>query len=98
MPNIKSQAKRVRQDEKRRLRNKAIKSNLKSLTAQFEKSLQEKDIEASENLIKQVIRATDKAASKGTLHKKRAAGKKSKLVKQMSKTDFKKTKKSTKES
>lgn len=68
----KSAKKRVRQDVKRRLRNKSVLSNLKTKLKAYKASL----VEGGENrdeLLRKVISAYDKAASKGIIHKKNAS-------------------------
>ncbi len=77
MANIKSAKKRIRQNEKRRLRNKSYKSFLKTITKKY---LKEKDPEKKKELLKKVYSAYDKAVSKGILHKNTVARKKSKLT------------------
>lgn len=73
MPNIKSAKKRVRVTARRTLRNKMIKSNLKTL-------LRKAFAEGSDKNTKLLaISAIDKAVSKGILHKNNAARKKSRL-------------------
>lgn len=79
MANIKSQKKRIRQNEKRRLRNKSIKSDLK--TAVKKVSLAEGE-EAAE-MFRAAQKKIDKAVTKGVLHPRTAARKKSRLAKQL---------------
>ncbi len=76
MANIKSAKKRIKQNEKRRLRNKAYKSFLKTITKKY---LREEDPEKKKELLKKVYSAYDRAVSKGILHKNTVARKKSKL-------------------
>ncbi len=77
MANIKSQIKRNRQNEKRRLRNKATRSELRTREkAAFEAAGSDNEAEA----LRQAIRRIDKAAQKGVIHKNTAARKKSRLV------------------
>lgn len=79
MPNIKSAAKRTRQTAKRELRNKRIKSLLKTSIRRFEEALQSGDQEAARNKLDAAVRQIDKAAAKGIVHKNNAARKKSSL-------------------
>lgn len=79
MANIKSAAKRARQNIKRRERNKRIKSLVKTSIRQFEESLQSGDPEEARLKLKSAIRRIDKAAAKGVVHKNNAARKKSRL-------------------
>jgi small subunit ribosomal protein S20 len=75
--NIKSQIKRNRQNEGRRVRNKSVRTALKSSAKKVESAAVEGDAEA---LLRQATRALDKAASKGVIHKRAAARRKSRLV------------------
>ncbi len=77
MANIKSQIKRNRQNEKRRLRNKAVKSSLKTAIRKYNQALQAGDAENAETLLRDASRKLDKAASKGVIHKNQAANRKS---------------------
>ena len=82
MANIKSQIKRNRQTEKRRLRNKGVRSELRTRTKAAVMAAESgEDTEAALRL---AIKRIDKAASKGVIHKNTAARKKSRLVKQVS--------------
>jgi small subunit ribosomal protein S20 len=81
MANIKSQIKRNRQNEKRRERNKAVKSSLKTSTKKVHGAVAEGDAEAATARQREAARAYDKAASKGVLHKRTAARRKSRLAK-----------------
>ena len=77
MANIKSQIKRNRQNEKRRQRNRAVRSELHSR----EKSAVAAAGTAHEaDALRQTIKRIDKAAAKGIIHKNTAARKKSRLV------------------
>jgi small subunit ribosomal protein S20 len=79
MANIQSQKKRNRQNEVRRQRNKSVSSDLKTSIKKVEVAAAAG--EPTEELLKSAQRTIDKAASKGTLHKKTAARKKSRLAK-----------------
>jgi small subunit ribosomal protein S20 len=79
--NIKSQIKRNRQNEKRRLRNKAVKSSLKTAIRKFNEAVQEGDATSAEALLRDASRKLDKAASKGVIHKNQAANRKSAITK-----------------
>ncbi len=80
LPNIKQQEKRMRQAEKRRMRNKSRKSEIKTYIRRFEAALQRGDREESELYLAKAIKALDKAASDGILHKNNAANRKSRLT------------------
>jgi small subunit ribosomal protein S20 len=80
--NIKSQIKRNRQNEKRRVRNKAVRSELKTRTKTAVTATDEGADNADE-LTHAAIRKLDKAASKGVIHKNSAARRKSRLMKRL---------------
>lgn len=77
MANIKSQKKRILTNEKARLRNKAVKSALKTHIRKFNEAAAAGDAEKAQELAKTACRALDKAASKGVIHKNQAANRKS---------------------
>lgn len=83
MANIKSQKKRIKTNEKRRLRNKSYKSELKTLVRKTREAIAAKDPEAAEAALRITGRKLDKAVSKGVIHKNQAANRKSKLAKQV---------------
>ena len=76
--NIKSQIKRNRQNERRRVRNKAIRSELKTVAKKVRAAVTEG--EAAEDAFAQAARQLDKAASKGAMHKRAAARRKSRMA------------------
>jgi len=79
--NIKSQIKRNRQNEKRRLRNKSVKSSLKTAIRKFNEATATGDAESATALMRDASRKLDKAVSKGVIHKNNAANKKSAMAK-----------------
>ncbi len=81
MANIKSQIKRNRQNEKRRLRNKAVKSSLKTAVRSFREAAAAGDPEKAGAALREASRKLDKAASKGVIHKNQAANRKSAIAK-----------------
>ena len=81
MANIKSQKKRNIQNEKRHQRNVAVKSSLKTSTKKVHASIAAGDAEAAVAGQRETARALDKAASKGIMHKRTVARKKSRLAK-----------------
>ena len=80
MANIKSQIKRNRQNEKRRLRNKAVKSSLKTAIRKFRETASTGDAVAAEALLRSASRSLDKAVSKGVIHKNTGSRKVSRLA------------------
>ena len=80
MANIKSQIKRNKQNEKARLRNKAVKSSLKTSVRKFRVAADSGDVEAAAAAMRDACRSLDKAASKGVIHKNQAANRKSAIA------------------
>jgi len=78
--NIKSQEKRNRTNERRRLRNKSVKSSLHTAVRAFREAAAEGDKEKAGALLSTTSRKLDKAASKGVIHKNQAANRKSALA------------------
>ena len=81
MANIKSQIKRNKQNEKARLRNKAVKSSLKSAVRKFREAADAGDAAAATEAMRAACTSLDKAASKGVIHKSQAANRKSAIAK-----------------
>jgi small subunit ribosomal protein S20 len=79
--NIKSQIKRNRQNEKARVRNKAVKSSLRTAVRQFREAAEAGDQEKTAAALRSATTKLDKAASKGVIHKKQAANRKSAIAK-----------------
>ncbi|MGY1708272.1 30S ribosomal protein S20 [Geodermatophilus sp. SYSU D00758] len=77
MANIKSQMKRIKTNEKRRQRNVAVKSALKTHVRRFRTAADTGDAAAAQEAMQQAVKALDKAASKGIIHKNQAANRKS---------------------
>ncbi|MFH9977753.1 30S ribosomal protein S20 [Streptomyces sp. NPDC017179] len=80
MANIKSQIKRNKTNEKARLRNKAVKSSLKTAVRKAREAVAAGDVEKATELQRAAARQLDKAVSKGVIHKNAAANKKSALA------------------
>ena len=83
MANIKSQIKRNRQNEKRRMRNKSVKSSLKTAIRKFHEATASGDAEAAATLMRDAARKLDKAVSKGVIHKNQAANRKSAIARKL---------------
>ena len=81
MANIKSQIKRNKQNEKARLRNKAVKSSLKTSVRKFREAADTGDADVAAEALQAASRNLDRAASKGVIHKNQAANRKSALAK-----------------
>lgn len=84
MANTRSAEKMIRVAERRRVRNRAVKSAVKTFIRKAERSIFGEGEDAS-TLVAQAISKLDKAASKGVLHKRNAARRKSRLMKKLNK-------------
>jgi small subunit ribosomal protein S20 len=81
--NIKSQIKRNRQNEKRRMRNKSVKSSLKTAIRKFNEATEAGDPDKATALMRDASRQLDRAASKGVIHGNQAANRKSAIAKRL---------------
>ncbi len=81
MANIKSQIKRNKTNEKARLRNKSVKSALKTSVRKFREAADAGDATTVSTALRDASRALDKAASKGVIHANQAANRKSAMAK-----------------
>jgi small subunit ribosomal protein S20 len=79
--NIKSQLKRIKTNEKARLRNKAVKSSLKTSVRKFREAADAGERETALQALQTASRQLDKAASKGVIHANQAANRKSAMAK-----------------
>lgn len=83
MANIKSQIKRIKTNEKARLRNKAVKSSLKTAIRKAREAAAAGDVQKATELQRAAARQLDKAVSKGVIHRNTAARKKSALARRL---------------
>ena len=82
MANIKSQIKRNRQNERRRVANKGVRSELKTRT-KHAVTAAETGADNSAEALRLAVKRIDKAAASGTIHKNQAANRKSRLMKRI---------------
>lgn len=85
MANIKSQMKRNLTNEKRRLRNKAVNSQLRTAVRKAREAITSGDVETATAAMTSASKQLDKAASKGVIHKNQAANRKSALAQAVAK-------------
>jgi small subunit ribosomal protein S20 len=85
MPNHKSAIKRMHQSEKRRLYNRSYRNRARSYVKRARAAMDNKNLSEAEELVREAIRDLDKAATRGVLHKRNAARRKSRLMKQLAK-------------
>jgi small subunit ribosomal protein S20 len=82
MANIRSALKRIRQNEKRRLRNAAIRSGVRSALKSARTAVTEGSPDARDAVVR-TIQTLDKAVTKGVIHRNAAARKKSRLARKL---------------
>ena len=80
MANIKSQIKRIRTNEAARLRNKSVRSSLKTAVRRFREAADAGDRDAALAAMQSESRQLDKAAGKGVIHANQAANRKSAMA------------------
>lgn len=85
MANIKSAIKRIRSSERKRARNKPVRTALKTYIRGAQVQIGGKDVEMSADAVVRAISALDKAASKGIIHANQAARRKSRLMARLNK-------------
>ncbi|HSR51986.1 MAG TPA: 30S ribosomal protein S20 [Acidobacteriota bacterium] len=83
MPNIKSAAKRMRQERVRRARNKIRRRQMRTAIRRFRDMLQEKQLTEAREFLPTVYSEIDKKARKGVIHKNAAARYKARLTKRL---------------
>ena len=81
MANIKSQIKRIKTNDKARLRNKSVRSELKTAVRRFRDAVTAGDTKTIAAELKTASRELDVAVSKGVIHANQAANKKSAMAK-----------------
>ncbi|MEP6630350.1 MAG: 30S ribosomal protein S20 [Lapillicoccus sp.] len=81
MANIKSQLKRIKTNEKRTERNKAVKSELRTWVRRFREAADAGDKSAAHDALQKASTKLDKAVAKGVIHQNQAANKKSAMAK-----------------
>lgn len=83
MANIKSQIKRNRQNEKKRLRNRVVRGKTRTLVAKAKTAIGTGEKDTTAEIVKMAIVALDKAAQQGVIHKNNAARRKGRLMKRL---------------
>ena len=87
MANIKSQIKRIRTNEERRLRNKSVRSAVRTEIRKLREAVDAGNKAAAEAQLRVASRALDKSVSKGVFHRNTAANKKSGMASAFNKMD-----------
>ena len=83
MPVTKSAKKQMRVDERRRLRNRSIRSVVKTHITKTERLIFSGELEAAQGAVVAAISSLDRAAEKGVIHPNNAARRKSRLMKKL---------------
>ena len=83
MPQIKSDMKRVKVTEKKNMRNRVLKSSLKTTLKKFDSACADKNVGEAETLFVEATSAVDKAVTKGILHRNTANHKKAYLARHL---------------
>jgi small subunit ribosomal protein S20 len=81
--NIKSQIKRIKQNEKAHQRNKSVKTELRTHVRKFREAVETGNVEAATTALQVASRKLDKAVAKGVIHKNQAANRKSAIAKKL---------------
>lgn len=83
LANLKSAIKRNRQNKKRRLRNRVYRGQARTFVRDARAALLAEDLDEARESTLMAVKALDKAAEKGVLHKNNASRRKSRLMKQL---------------
>jgi small subunit ribosomal protein S20 len=83
MPHTASAAKRLRQNEQRRLRNKARSTELKTISKSLLRALNDGKPDEAKNIYRQLTRRLDQAASLKVIHPNHAARTKARMAKRL---------------
>ncbi len=85
MANTKSALKAIRVSEKRRQRGQPVRTSLKTYVKKAVRAVTDVGPSAAEDAVRAAVRALDKAAGKGIIHRNNAARRKSRLMKRLNK-------------
>jgi small subunit ribosomal protein S20 len=83
LANIKSQIKRNKQNEKRRLRNRVVRGSARVAVREARSAINSDSVPEAKAAVLEAISALDKAAEKGVIHKNNAARRKGRLMKRL---------------
>ena len=83
LANTASAKKRIRQNAKRRIRNQIYSSQARTYVKRARIALETNDAESAIDAVRQAVSKLDRAASKGVIHRKNAARRKSRLMKRL---------------
>ena len=83
MANIKSQIKRNKQNEKRRLRNRVYRGHARVAVRDARVAMEGSNVEETKAAVLAAVSALDKAAEKGVIHRRNASRRKGRLMKKL---------------
>ena len=83
MANTQSAKKQIRQNEKHRIRNQAVRTRTRNMVKAARADLEAQNVEAAEATVGAATSALDRAVSKGVMHKNTASRSKSRLMKHL---------------
>ncbi len=83
MAHHKSAKKRIRQNEKRRMRNRHVRTNLRSSLKRLDQAIADRKADEAQALLKETVPVIDKTASKGVIHKNKASRHVSRLTRKV---------------
>lgn len=83
MANLLSSKKRIKQNERNRVRNRARKAVIKTQTRKLLDAIHDGELQQARGLFVRVTKAIDQVAAKGTLHRNTAARRKSRLARRL---------------
>ncbi|MDY6835283.1 MAG: 30S ribosomal protein S20 [Chloroflexota bacterium] len=81
MPSSKQKAAKV--SERRRIRNKSVRSGMRTAVGKAEVAISSRDGDESQDAVKNAVSSLDRAATKGVIHRNNAARRKSRLMKKL---------------
>ena len=87
MANTASAKKRIRQNEKRHLRNKSWRTRARTFVKRARLAMDSQDREAAVAAVRMAAKELDRAASKGAIHRRNASRRKSRLMRQLAKLE-----------
>lgn len=82
MANTKSAIKRLRSSERRRVRNRVVRGSARTAVKKVRSFIDDADVDGAREALRVAVKALDKAAQKGVIHKNNAARRKARLMKQ----------------
>lgn len=83
MANLKSSQKRIRSNERKRVRNVAVRTNIKTEVKRVEQAIEQGNYEVAKKMLSEVSSALDSASTKGIIKKNTGSRKKARLAKKI---------------